>query len=295
MANLRDLRLRMRAIKQTLQVTKAMNLISSSKLRKGRRMLADTEPYFTRIQKSMCDILSGMDGVHSQFLRKPDPATTSYTAIVVITSDKGLAGAYNANVFRLANEICAQVKNPVLILIGAIGNRYFAHTPRVILESFSFHSHIPTLENAGEIADYLISQFLWGMFNEVHIVYTHMHSAIKLQATDIQLLPLNTEIIQEELSAMGNQRRETVPFEFLPSKKAVFDRLVPQYIKGTIYGCLIECYVSEQNSRMTAMDEASKSAEDMLASLQITYNRTRQAGITQEISEIVGGSAVLRG
>ena len=293
MASLRELRLRMRAINQTLQVTKAMNLISTSKLRKGRRMLADTQPYFTRVQKSMFDILSDADDVESEYLRKPDPVAPSYTAILVITSDKGLAGAYNANVCRRANELCAQVKNPVLILTGAIGNRYFAHTPHVILENFSFHSQIPTVDNAGEIADYLISQFLWGMFDEVHIVYTHMYSAIKLLANGFQILPLNTDIIQKELSDMGNMKRVQLQFEFLPSKESVFNRLVPRYIKGVIYGCLIESYASEQSSRMTAMDEASKNAEEMLATLQILYNRTRQANITQEISEIIGGSAAL--
>ena len=291
MANLRDVRLRMRAIEQTLQVTKAMNLISTSKLRKARRMLEDTEPYFSRIQKSMFDILSGAGVIKSGFFRKP--GDTYHTAVVVITSDKGLAGGYNANVFRHVNDLCSRVKNPMLILIGSIGYRYFVHTPYVILENFSFHSQIPTLENAVEIAEYLLSQFLWGIFDEVHVVYTHMFSAIKLLPTEQQILPPNMEKIQNELTRTGGDKRVQLRFEFLPSVEAVFDALIPLYVRGVIYGSMVEAYASEQSARMAAMDEASKNAEDMLASLRISYNRARQAGITQEMSEIVGGSAAL--
>jgi F-type H+-transporting ATPase subunit gamma len=293
MTNLRDVRLRMRAIRQTLQVTKAMNLISSAKLRKGRRMLEDTEPYFTRIQKSMFDILSGACAVDSKFLREPDPENTARTAIVVITSDKGLAGGYNANVFRQVNDLCSRVKNPVLILIGTIGYRYFIHTPHVILENYSYRSQIPTVENARDIADYVIAQYLWEVFSEVHVVYTHMYSAIKLLPVELQILPLSMEKIQTELSVRGKEKRVEQRFEYLPSENVLFDALVPLYIKGILYSCMVEAYASEQSARMAAMDEASKNAEDMLADLQISYNRARQAGITQEVSEIVGGSAAL--
>ncbi|MDR0290177.1 MAG: ATP synthase F1 subunit gamma [Treponema sp.] len=296
MANLRDLRLRMRAIKQTLQVTKAMNLISTAKLRKGRRMLEDSEPYFNRIQKSMFDILSGASMVQSNYIRNrkaADKGGRALTAVVAITSDKGLAGGYNANVCRHVSEYCAQVENPVLILIGTVGNRYFEHTPYVVLENFSFHSQIPTMEHAEEIAEYIISQFLWGMFKEVHVVYTHMFSTIKLVPVKLQLLPLDMDKIQNELSSMGNMKREELRFEFMPSDEDLFDALVPLYIRGILYGCMVEAYASEQSARMAAMDEASKNAEDMLDSLQIAYNRVRQANITQEISEIVSGSAAL--
>jgi F-type H+-transporting ATPase subunit gamma len=283
----------MRAIRQTLQVTKAMNLISTVKLRKGRRMLEDTEPYFTRIQKSMFDILSGAGKIESSFFREIPADKPTRTAIVVVTSDKGLAGGYNVNVFRRVNELCAQVKNPLLIIVGSLGYRYFVHSPYVILENFSFRSQIPTVDNAREIADYITAQYLWGMFDAVHVVYTHMYSTVRLLPAERQVLPLDTKKIQEELYASGNIKRVTLQFEFLPSKEEVFETLVPMYIKGIIYGSLMEAYASEQSARMSAMDEASKSAGKMLSSLQITYNRARQAGITQEISEIAGGFAAL--
>jgi len=295
MSNLRDVRLRMRAIEQTLQVTKAMNLISTAKLRKGRKMLADTVPYFSRIQKAMFDILSSEKNIDSIFFKKRDnESKPPRTAIIVVTSDKGLAGGYNANIYRRVDELCKKVQNPVLILIGGnVGYRYFCHSPYVILENFSFHPQIPTVEHAGEVSEYVVSQLLWGIFDSVHIVYTNMFSMVKLMPVDHQIIPLVKEKIQDDIFEIGGVKRVDLKFEFLPSTEAVFDTLVPQYIKGVIYGAMVEAYASEQSARMKAMDEASKSAEDMLASLRISYNRARQAGITQEMAEITGGSSAL--
>jgi F-type H+-transporting ATPase subunit gamma len=265
-------------------------------------MLEDTVPYFKRIQKSMYDILSSETNIQSEFFRKSnaaaggnasDSSKKPHSAIIVITSDKGLAGGYNANVFRHVNELCSKMQNPLLILIGAIGYRYFTHTPHVILENFSFRSQIPTVEHAGEISDYVVSQYLWGLLDEIHIMYTHMFNAVKMLPVEHQIIPVVKEKIQSELYEIGDEKRVDLKFEFMPSPEAVFDALVPQYIKGVIYGAMVEAYASEQSARMTAMDEASKSAEDMLADLRISYNRARQAGITQEMSEIVGGSTAL--
>jgi len=292
MANLRDLRLRMRAIQQTLQVTKAMNLISTAKLRKGRRILHDVEPFFSRIEKTMFDILSGAGRVESKFLKIENvfqKKKVSCTAIVVITSDKGLAGGYNANIFHQVNLLCAKVNNPALILVGEIGFRRFIHSHLPILENFSFKSKLPDLEGARKIAEYIVSQYLMERFDEVHIVYTHMYSSVKLVPREYQLLPLSVRIMQKEFELSGRKRKE-LQFEYLPSKKAVFDHLVPMYIKGSVYCCLVEAYASEQSARMSAMSDSSKNAEEMLAALQMSYNRVRQAGITQEITEIIAGA-----
>jgi F-type H+-transporting ATPase subunit gamma len=230
----------MRAIRQTLQVTRAMNLISTAKLRKGRRVLEDTEPFFTRIQKSMFDILSGAGRVESDFFRRPNSGggntggtaadSKSRSAVVVITSDKGLAGGYNANIFRQVTSLCERLNHPILILIGAIGYRYFIHSPLLILENFSFRSRMPAVEDAQEIADYIVSQFLWGMFDEVHVVYTHMYSSIKLLPTERQILPLDLEKMQAVLSRQEGQERVELQFEYLPSAGKVFDALAPFYI-----------------------------------------------------------------
>jgi len=282
----------MRAIQQTLQVTKAMKLISTAKLRKGRRILEDTAPYFTRIEKSMFDILSGAKLTRNKFLTPVKNEKVSRSAVLIITSDKGLAGGYNANIFRCVNQLCAELKNPVLILIGTIGYRHFIHSPWIILENFSFKSQLPDMDDAKKIADYIVSQYLWDMFSEVHIVYTHMVSSIKQIPRHHQLLPLNEALMQEEFEKSG-EKRVVLQFEYLPSKEAVFNTLVPLYIKGNIYCSMVEAYASEQSARMTAMTDASKNAEEMLASLEIHYNRVRQASITQEMTEIIGGAAAL--
>jgi len=291
-ASLRDLRTRMRAVRQTLQVTKAMNLISTSKLRRGRRMLEDTEPYFTRIQKSMFDILSYAEKHDSNFFRG-SKLENSRTAIIVIASDKGLAGAYNANVFRYVSDLCEKIENPALLLVGAVGHRHYAHTSDVILERFSFHSRLPSMEDAEKVSEYVISQYLCGAFDEVHVVYTHMYNAVKILPAEKQVLPLDTAKIQSELSGMGNLDRVKLHFEFIPSEREVFDALIPRYVKGIIYGSMVEAYASEHSARMTAMNQASKSAEEMLAGLRIIYNHVRQTNITQEMAEIIGGSSAL--
>ena len=294
MANLRDVRLRMRAIQQTLQVTKAMNLISTSKLRKGRQVLQDTEPFFTRIQKTMFDILSGAAMEKSVFFTPSKNDEQTRTAVIVITSDKGLAGGYNANIFRRVDQFCAKARNPVLILIGTIGYRYFVHSPWLILENFSFRSKLPNMEEVKDIADYVISQYMFGMFHEIHVIYTHMYNSIKFVPTIKQILPLSEKKMQEDFEKSGGKRQE-LQFEYLPSETAVFEHLVPMYVKGIIYGSLVEAYASEQSARMSAMDEASKSAQEMLDELRVNYNRARQTGITQEMTEIIGGAAALQG
>jgi len=292
METLRDVRLRMKAIGQTLQITKAMNLISTAKLRKGRRVLHDTEPYFSRIQKTMFDILSGTKMDRSKFLYSREKVSSSRAAIIVITSDKGLAGGYNTRIFHKVDRLCAMVDNPVLILIGDIGYKHFINSQWVVMENFSSYTNVPEIEEAKGIADYVIAQYLWGVFHEVHVVYTHMYSSAKLVPTTRQLLPLNKEKLQEEFKMLGKKRAEH-HFEYWPSKEEVFDTLVPMYVKGVIYGSLVEAHVSEQCARMYAMDEASKNAEKMLAALRIKYNRARQAGITQEMTEIASGAEAL--
>ncbi|MDR2151119.1 MAG: ATP synthase F1 subunit gamma [Spirochaetaceae bacterium] len=290
MANGQELRLRMRAIQQTLQVTKAMDLISTAKLRKARRILEDTEPFFMRIQKSLYDIVVGAGMIPNEFIKRIEKNTAFHSAVLIISSDKGMAGGYNANIFKTVNTLCAQLRNPVLLPVGNSAYRYFSHAPYPLVENFSFNSQLPTLDDAQLITHYLIMQYLWGMFDEIYIVYTHLYSTVKLVPTIHHLLPLDAQKIQAEIIESGGQQRTALSFEYLPSAETVFEALVPLYLKGMIYGCLVEAYASEQSARMKAMNESSKNAEKMLADLQIYYNRIRQATITQEMTEIISGS-----
>jgi F-type H+-transporting ATPase subunit gamma len=283
----------MRGVSQTLQVTKAMKLISTSKLRKSRRTLEDAEPFFDRIRESMREIVEDAGSVESEYFDHRTDKESRRSAVVVVTSDRGLAGGYNATVARHAEEICALLPNPFLILVGSVGQRYFVHSSYTVIENFSFHSKLPEVSDAKEIADFVVSQFLWEVFDEIHIVYTRMRSAVRLVPESVRLLPLDSDRLKMKSGAFKTEKPRDFQFEYIPSPQAVFDALAPLYVKGVVYGALVEAYASEQSARMTAMDESSKNAEEMLAALTLTYNRARQLAITQEVTEIVSGAAAL--
>jgi F-type H+-transporting ATPase subunit gamma len=166
----------------------------------------------------------------------------------------------------------------------------------MVLENFSFASQLPSMEEAIEVTDYVVSQFDWGVFSEVRIVYTHMYNMMKLLPAERMVLPFDMEKMM--YASTGSEfteieKQKPLNFDYIPSPEAVFNALAPQYIKGLIYGCLVEAYASEQSARMSAMDEASKNARDILDQQQLVYNHVRQTGITQEVTEIVSGSAAL--
>jgi F-type H+-transporting ATPase subunit gamma len=294
----------MRAIKQTLQVTQAMNLISTAKLRKARDLLTSVEPYFRRIQQTMREILTGQDDSHSAFFPKEE--SKGRQAVIVVTSEKGLAGGYNAAIYRSVMELCKSLNNPVLIIIGNVGQRFFVRSPYVTLENFSFGAKVPDIDDAREVAEYVVSQFLWGVFQDVRIVYTHMFSTIKMQPMEKRVLPLNAETLRQDYitEAMAAVKAgviarddlkepENLHFDYIPSRHAVFDILAPHFVLGIVFGCLIESYACEQSARMSAMDEADRNGEDMYQQQLRAYNHTRQQIITQEMTEIVSGSAAL--
>jgi F-type H+-transporting ATPase subunit gamma len=293
MSNLRDVRGRIRGVSQTLQVTKAMKLISTAKLRRARRTLEDTEPYFDRIRASMNEIVGAAGAVGSEFFDHREKNKERRSAVVVVTSDRGLAGGYNAAVARFAEQVCSGLPNAFLIVVGSVGQRYFVNSPYPVIENFTFRSKLPEVSDAKEIADFVVSQFLWEVFDEVHVVYTRMRSMVKLVPEAQRLLPLDAAGLATPGSLLRAFDRRDTDFEYIPSPEAVFDALAPLYVKGIVYGALVEAYASEQSARMAAMDEASKNAEDMLGSLRLAYNRARQSAITQEVSEIVSGAAAL--
>lgn len=293
MASLRDVRGRMKAITQTLQVTKAMKLISTAKMRKSRRTLDEARPFFDRIRHSMIDVVSHSEAVESDYFDMREKQAERRSMVVLVTSDRGLAGGYNANAVKHAEELCSRLPNPFLVLIGNIGMWYLSRSPYPVLENFSLRSQAPQLHDAQEITDFLISQFLWGMADEVHVVYTRMKSSILLIPESIKILPLDAALFKIEEKERNGGKGGGKQFEYLPDPVTVFDALVPLYVKGIVYGALVESYASEQSARITAMDEASKNADTMLQSLRLAYNRARQAMITQEVSEIVSGAAAL--
>ena len=293
MASITEIRSRMRSVEQTQKITNAMYLISSAKVKKARKQLSEVEPYFDRLAKTILDIFRHSPDLQHRYIEGHEkPKEERKTGFVVITGDKGLAGAYNHNVLKLAESYLARKKDPTLFLIGQMGRHYFEKKNISIDGEFMYTAQDPTLERAREIVDTLVGLFEQGALDDIYLVFTHTYSAMRMEPEIIKLLPLDRAMLSARRGlSEADQYRDVVRYE--PSKEAVLDVLVPGVLKGYMFAALVESFCSEQNARMTAMDTASDSAKEMLNSLSLEFNRARQGAITQEITEIAGGAAAL--
>ena len=289
MANAREIQSRMNSIKSTMKITNAMYTISSSKLKKARKNLTDTEPYFYALQRTISRIVRHTPEIEDPYFDtrpqiKPEDKKIGY---IVVTADKGLAGAYNHNVFKLVQEQIDKGGNPMLFVVGELGQQYFVRKGIPVEQDFRYTVQNPNMSRARIIEEKIVDYFLSGKLDEVYMIYTRMVNAMKMEAEIVQLLPLKREdfsnivippdIIQEEI-------------QMVPSPSAVMDNVVPNYVTGFIFGALVESFCSEQNARMMAMQSASDNANAILSNLSIEYNRVRQAAITQEITEVISGA-----
>lgn len=285
---MREIRERIASIQDIMKITNAMYLISSSKLKKAKKALDATEPYFDQLQSTIHHILkhTSEDFEHRYFdERSEKPESEKTYGYIVVTGDKGLCGAYNHNVIKLAEQEIAKHENTCLFVVGQIGRNYFARRKIMVDGEFLYTAQNPTLFRARSIAETLIDMFLKQRLDEIYIIYTKMVTAAKMEPEIQRLLPFEREHFT---TAKGRTPHSTAVFS--PSPEKVMDHLVPNYLKGLIYGVLVEAYSCEQNARMTAMDAATQSAGDMISELDLLYNRARQAAITQEITEIVSGA-----
>ena len=288
MANTKEIQDRMKSINDTLKITNAMYMISSSKLKKSKKMLSDTEPYFYTLQSEMSRILRHIPDIEDIFFKsnegkKPEDLKVGY---IVITADKGLAGAYNHNVLKMADEHLASHPNHKLFVLGELGRHYFEQHGIEIDKQFHYTVQNPTLNRARNISEEILELYLAEELDEVHIIYTSMINAVQEETQILQLLPLRKADFTIELPI-------DIPHEEIamkPSPQEVMHRVVPDYVVGFVYGALVESFSCEQNARMMAMEAATKSAKDMLHELDILYNRARQAAITQEITEVIAGA-----
>ncbi|MBU5472986.1 ATP synthase F1 subunit gamma [Roseburia sp. MSJ-14] len=289
MANTKEIQSRMKSIQDTMKITNAMYMISSSKLKKSKKSLEDTEPYFYTLQSTMSRILRHIPDIKSIYFDQRENKSQSerHTGYVVVTADKGMAGAYNHNVLKVAEEHLQQSDNPVLFVLGELGRQYFEHKKFPIEEQFHYTVQNPTLNRARNIAETVLEWYSQEKLDEVYIIYTRMVNAVQAEAEVLQLLPLKKADFSSQSIPIGVKMEELA---LLPTPEAVMNRIVPDYIVGFIYGALVESYSSEQNSRMMAMQAATDSAKDMLKELDILYNRARQAAITQEITEVIAGA-----
>ena len=291
MANAREISTRIKSIQDTMKITKAMYMMSSMKLRKARQKLESTEPYFYGLQEQIADILLHFPDMQHLFFDnrgKDLHETSKRRAFIVITGDKGMAGAYNHNITKMTEEFMANTPgHHKLYVLGVVGRQYFSKKDVDMDGSFRYTVQKPTMHRARMISEEVIRGFLEREVDEVHIIYTQMQNAVVMEPVNMQLLPLKkTSFSPLEMPAEVHQEE----IEMFPSADGVLDIMIPNYLTGVIYGCLVEAYASEHNARMTAMQSSTDSAKKMLQDLSIQYNRARQAAITQEITEVCSGA-----
>ena len=289
MAGAREIQSRMRSIKDTMKITNAMYMVSSSKLQKARRTLKNTEPYFEMIQDSLAKILDIAPDAGNEYFdkRKNKDASTRTAGYLVITADKGLAGAYNHNVIKLAESKMAEDGPDMLFIVGQLGRHYFEKKDIPVDIDFRYTAQNPTMNRARHIARRLVTLFEAEELDDLYVIYTKVVNSMSFEAVCKKILPLKEEKIEFQDTELVDKYDEAV---FVPDAETVFKHIVPDYVTGFIFGALVESFCAEHNARMMAMQSATDSATEMLRELSIAYNRARQAAITQEITEVVSGS-----
>ncbi|WP_197381851.1 F0F1 ATP synthase subunit gamma [Mycolicibacterium mengxianglii] len=301
-ATLRELRGRIRSAGSIKKITKAQELIATSRIAKAQARVQAARPYADEITNMLTNLASASALDHPLLVERENPKRA---AVLVVSSDRGLCGAYNANVLRRAEELFSLLreegKKPVLYVVGRKALGYYSFRGRDVIESWTGFSENPTYDNAREIADTLVTAFMSGAddegddagddgilgVDELHVVTTEFRSMLSQVAEARRIAPMVVEYVGEE---------ETGPhtlFSFEPDAETLFGALLPRYVATRVYSALLEAAASESASRRRAMKSASDNADDLIKALTLEANRERQAQITQEISEIVGGANAL--
>jgi len=263
-------------------------------MRKAKAELAQTEPYFYTLQSMIARVMRHLpeDYTHP-FLdsREGTAEGEGKVAIICVTADKGLAGAYNHNVIKETEELLKQYKNTRLFVVGEMGRSYF-HTRRIpIDETFRYTAQNPTLHRARVITRRMLELFQNREIDELHIAYTRMKSSLEMESLEEQLLPLDKlHPVFVKVPITANYEA----FRIFPNPDALMENIIPDYLNGYIYSALVESFCAEQHARMTAMDSANRNGNELKQKLRIQYNRVRQAQITQEITEIAAGAKAQR-
>ena len=277
--SMKDIKLRIKSVESTMQITKAMELVASSKMRRAKERVEHSRPYFETLYESLTKIAAADPRARNPYLRRED---IKRTLLVVIAGDRGLAGGYNANVFKQADA----AEGPVTVLpIGKRSAEYFAHhgaglfTPEVLMAADVSVSECFTMSHQ------ITEGFLKGEYDAVKLCYTRFDSMMTQTATTLEVLPLTIEPTEAQ---KAEARRSQILYK--PSCEEVFGAIIPEYVAGVLYGAVCESVASELAARRTAMDAATKNAGEMIEHLNLYYNRARQAAITQEITEIVAGA-----
>ncbi|MBO4870001.1 MAG: ATP synthase F1 subunit gamma [Clostridia bacterium] len=290
MADGAEIKARIASITETKKVTDAMYMISSVKMTRARREVEKTRPYFEGLKEEIAGLFRHIPETSNRYFRVPDPAEGAHLShgVLLITSDKGLAGSYNHTVLSMCESIMSRHPRTVLFVVGEYGRRYFTSKKIPFVEAFRYSAEFPTVWKARLICADLLEYYDQGALDEINIVYTDYINGKPSECKRNVLLPLTRSRFATD------QKDDTDGTEFFPDPDTVLGGVVPSYLTGFIYGCLVDSYCSEQQARMNAMSSAGKNAENMLSDLRRKYNSVRQAAITREMTEITSGSHTLK-
>ncbi len=281
-ANMKDVKRRIKSVESTRQITKAMELVASSKLRRAKERALAAQPFFAAVYDTMADV--SRDHVFSSIYTKKEVLKT--VLMVVIAGDRGLAGGFNSNILKLALEKASEHKangyKVKLMTIGKKAVEYFKKRDFEVLDEYPGIAESLNVYDSLDIAENVIARFRLGEFDRVELVYTTFVSALTQEPVFLPVLP-----VKEMISGSGEKKSLMI---YDPSPEEVFNGLIPQYISGILYAAIVDSFASEQAARRTAMESASDNADEMIANLSLMYNRARQSQITQELTEIASGS-----
>lgn len=302
MASLRDIRKRIRSVKNTRQITKAMKMVSAAKLRKAQDAIIAARPYAQMLDQIIADLATRSEGeglAHPLLTARP----VRKVELLLLTSDRGLAGGFNSNVIRRASRFLYENTGMEIEVstVGRKGNDFFRNRGQKMRKDFGYLYQRLNYSQAASVAEEMSARFMRGEVDAVYIVYNEFLSAISQKVTLAQLLPLQALSVGAPTAAQVGEAAPVaaptpalVDFKYEPGRQDVLDRLVPQAVSIKLYRALLESVASEHGARMSAMENATSNASDMIASLSLTYNRTRQAVITKELMEIVSGAEALK-
>ena len=279
-ASMKDIKLRIKSVESTMQITKAMELVASSKLRKAKERQERCRPYFTGLKKTLDDIEAATSDFSSPYQQRRE---VKKRCLIVIAGDRGLAGGYNSNVFKAAQELMQGGEPVCVVPIGKRTVDFFTRRGVEIMTTEFAEAADISVADCFTISSMVTKGYREGQFDQVSILYTQFVSMLTQTPVSEELLPLEASEKKEHTGA-----ESLVLYE--PSPSVVYDAIVPNYIAGMIYGAMCESVASELGARRTAMDAASKNAAEMIDDLSLRYNRARQGAITQEITEIVAGA-----
>jgi len=300
MAKTRELKRRIRSIQSTKKITRTMEMVATSKLKRAQDRVVAARPYAQALRDAIADLLTPELAERFPLLRRPaSPARggPAAAAVLMITSNRGLAGAFNANVIRLALKRCLELEGEgctvALHAVGKKGIRYFQHLKRPLALARLDIGDRPTAAHALELVSPLIAEYEAGRLASLDVVYANFRSALSTPPAVMRVLPV--EAGTGARGHGGTDKAGAANYLLKPDADSILTALLPLYVKNQVYRALVETAASEQGARRTAMKNATDNAGDILGKLSITYNRARQAQITQELAEIVGGAAALAG